>query len=177
MRRAASHFGKALMLAATVATTLAVLAVLAFILVPRILGWQPVVVLSGSMEPAVPVGAVTFLAPVKPADVKPGDIISFRRGNARVTHRVVTVGTDLQGGLAFTTKGDANAEPDSGFVAASDLERREVLTVPHVGKLANFVRSRNGYYTMIVLPALIIIGTSAGSIVAELNRQRRKAVA
>jgi len=37
-------------------------------------------VLSGSMEPALPLGGVVFIKPVEPADIGPGSIIAYRSG-------------------------------------------------------------------------------------------------
>ena len=159
------------------ATILALTVTVAFMVVPRLMGWQPVVVLSGSMEPTIPMGGMAFLAPVHPEQIKAGDVISYRLGNARVTHRVVEVGKDAEGALAFRTKGDANDDADAGMVPASQVQGREVWVVPYAGRVSSFIRSRDGFRLMIFLPALVIVATSVFSIVAEMNKQRRKAAA
>jgi signal peptidase len=175
MKRTAVRAGKALQSLAALLAILALMALLALTVVPRLIGWQPVVVLSGSMEPALPVGGLVFLEPVHAEQVKAGDVISYRLGNSRVTHRVVEVATDGQGALAFRTKGDANNDADAGLVAASNVDSREVLTVPYLGKALNFIRSRTGFYALLALPALFVIGSSVLNIVTEIERQRRKA--
>lgn len=177
MKRTLSRISTALQVFALVATSVALLAVVTLVATPRIMGWQPVVVRSGSMEPALPVGSLVFLDPVHPDQVKVGDVISYRIGNARVTHRVVEIGKDAQGTPGFKTKGDANAEPDPGMVSAASVDSREVWSVPYVGKISNFIRSRDGFYIIIALPASVIVASSLVSIVVELNRQRRKAAA
>lgn len=65
------------------------------------------VVMSGSMEPSLPVGSIVI---VDTGDKKPecGDIITFRRGGTVVTHRVAGKSEGR-----YLTKGDANGEPDS----------------------------------------------------------------
>ncbi len=160
-----------------VAVGLVFASVLALVFVPRLMGWQPVVVVSGSMEPAIPVGGLAFLAPVHPEEVKAGDVISYRVGNSRVTHRVVELGKDDQGALAFRTKGDANNDADAGMVPASSVDGREVWTVPHLGRVSNFMRSRDGFKLMVFVPAIVIVGSSLFSIAAELNKRRRKVAA
>lgn len=177
MRPTVVRAGKALQSLVALGAILALTAIVALMVVPRLIGWQPVVVLSGSMEPALPVGGLVFLEPVHAEQVKAGDVISYRLGNSRVTHRVVEVGTDGAGALAFRTKGDANKDADAGLVAASSVESREVLTVPYMGKALNFARSRTGFYALIALPALFVIGGSVLNIVTEIARQRRKAAA
>lgn len=177
MKRMTSRLAKVLQVLVALTAILALAGLLALVIVPKAFGWQPVVVRSGSMEPALPVGSLVFLERVQPEQVKVGDVISYHVGNARVTHRVVEVGKDATGAPGFQTKGDANAEPDAGMVAASTVDRREVMTLPYVGTASNFVRSRNGFYAIILVPAAIIIASSVTSIVVELNRQRRKAAA
>jgi signal peptidase len=56
------------------------------------LGLRPVVVISGSMEPALPVGSMVFIRTVSAVDVHPGEIVTVRRhdgGTGLITHRVV----------------------------------------------------------------------------------------
>ena len=177
MKRTASRAATVFKWGAAVVTTLALVAVVALMVVPRLIGWQPVVVLSGSMEPSIPVGGLTFLAPVHADEVKVGDVISYRQGNVLITHRVVEVGQDAQGGLAFTTKGDANSAPDPGAVEASNVVSREVLTIPYLGRVSDFIHSRAGFYALLGVPALLIVANSLLTIAIEVGRQRRKAAA
>jgi signal peptidase len=177
MKRTALRAGKALQFLGALAAILALMAVVAVTVVPRVLGWESVVVLTGSMEPTIPVGGLAFLAPVHPEEVKVGDVISYRLGNSRVTHRVVELGTDAQGALGFKTKGDANNDADAGMVPASSVVSREVWTVPYAGRVSNFMRSREGFKLLIFAPAIVIVASSLFSISAEMNKQRRKAAA
>src|SRR5688500_13738077 len=62
------------------------------ILVPLLLGWQSLVVYSGSMEPTIPVGSIVVLQPVAPAQLQVGDVVTFARTaepGVQVTHRIV----------------------------------------------------------------------------------------
>ena len=77
--------------------------------VPRLFGYEVYTVVSGSMEPAIPVGSAIYLQTVAPETVTVGDVIAFYRGRGVVTHRVVENRT-VSG--EFITKGDANEEND-----------------------------------------------------------------
>ena len=68
------------------------------------------VVLSGSMEPEIPTGSVVVVDGRK-KEWNPGDVITYRRGNMVVTHRIVEKSEE-----GYCTKGDANAEEDAGIV-------------------------------------------------------------
>ncbi len=46
---------------------------------PQLSGGQALAVLSGSMEPGIPVGGMVFTRPVDPAEVTVGQVITFVR--------------------------------------------------------------------------------------------------
>jgi signal peptidase I len=100
---------------------------------PRLVGWQPRAVLTGSMAPSLPAGSLVLTAPVRPsAGVRAGDIVVVRDSGGRLpdyVHRVV--GRDPQGQLV--TKGDANAVPDWPQVAAENVTGQVRVVVPQVG--------------------------------------------
>jgi len=113
-------------------------------------------VLSGSMEPALPLGGVVFIKPVEPADIGPGSIIAYRSGEPLITHRVVDVIDESE--LSFITKGDANQSPDLSPVPAASVVGKVVFDVPYLGYLAAFVKTPLGFLLAIILPGLAIIG-------------------
>ena len=56
---------------------LIVLAVLAGILIiPKVMGYEEMAVLTGSMEPNYPVGSLIFVKEVDPENLKVGDVIT-----------------------------------------------------------------------------------------------------
>ena len=44
---------------------------------PRLLGYTPFAVLSGSMEPAYPVGSLIYVQPVEASSLRVGDAVTF----------------------------------------------------------------------------------------------------
>lgn len=98
-------------------TVLAVVVVgLAVLLVGvRLVGLTPYVVLSGSMEPTYPTGALIYVK-----DVKVGDPITFVLNEELTvaTHRVIEVNT-ADGW--FRTQGDDNDSPDGSPVLFENL--------------------------------------------------------
>jgi signal peptidase len=121
--------------------------------------YRTVTVLSGSMGPGMPVGAVAFLVPVNPAAVKVGDVITFQAPIADhpvVTHRVVEI---LEGGAhpVLRTKGDANASADpwTARIESAPAWRRAAV-VPHAGTMIRALRSAPVHHaTVHVVPALL----------------------
>lgn len=101
--------GPSVALAVAVASLVASLAFAAL----RLGGFTPFVITGRSMEPALPVGALTIVQPVDPATLRPGDVITYVIAGRARTHRVVAANADG----SFTTKGDANeaADPEPLF--------------------------------------------------------------
>lgn len=86
--------------------------------VPRLMGYEIYHIVSGSMEPEIPVGSVIYVEPVQPEGLAQGDIIAFWREDAVVAHRVVE-NRRIDGEI--TTKGDANEQEDIEPVAYGDV--------------------------------------------------------
>lgn len=85
------------------------------IVIPRMSGATAYTVLTGSMEPGMPPGSLAVVRPVEPVTLRTGDVITYQMKSgepAVVTHRVVGVGSTLDGELRFTTRGDANSADD-----------------------------------------------------------------
>ncbi|MGY3552231.1 signal peptidase I [Williamsia sp. R60] len=110
-----------------VALTAAALAGLTCILMATaamLFGIKPLIVRSGSMEPAIPTGALAIAKHVPAGDIKADDVISvINEQGIRVTHRVVSVDSTASDAAAMTLKGDANRVPDSQPYVISSAER------------------------------------------------------
>jgi signal peptidase I len=94
-------------------------------------------VLSASMTGAFDAGSLLVSRPVAPDQVRPGDVIVFTPpGTAdRYAHRVVTTERG-DAGVAVTTRGDANPEPDPWRAQLGQQPvPRVVLAVPAAGRL------------------------------------------
>lgn len=112
--------------------------------VPRLAGYQIYHVISGSMEPAIPVGSVVYVKDVAPADIQKKDVIAFHSvlgEEAIITHRVVS-NNSVAGEIV--TKGDANAKEDMEPVPYENVLGKVALTVPVLGKILATVATIQG---------------------------------
>jgi len=121
-------------------------ALLAVVVVPLLLGWVPLTVLSGAMEPTVPAGSQVVVELLEGEDdaagLGVGDVVTFmpRPDDATlVTHRIVGISSDGGGNLAFTTRGDANAVPDEGEITHVQLRGLVRYHVPYAGYVATLL--------------------------------------
>jgi signal peptidase len=105
----------------------------------RVVFGHPVMtIISGSMNPTIPVGDIVVDAPVTAAqasDLHVGQIISFRAapGSAEfITHRIVAVRV-TDGAVSYITKGDANNTADATPRPASDVIGLYSFSIPRGG--------------------------------------------
>lgn len=158
-----------------VIVTLALLLVASFF--PFDSWYQVKVVLSGSMEPHIPVGSVVFIKPEPRYAV--GDVVTFGRDTRTeipVTHRVVEVISESRASQTFITKGDANGDNDPGTVTSRDVIGRVWLTIPYLGFALEFAKTPLGFVFLVVIPGSLIAISEFYKIVRELwslNRKRR----
>ena len=96
------------------------------------LGHPVFIIDSGSMTPAIPVGAAVLLDPGS-TGVRTGDVVTMRSGNGAIfTHRLTRLST-LGGVPYMETKGDANPTVDPSLTPLDHVMGRVVLTLPLVG--------------------------------------------
>jgi signal peptidase I len=149
------HLGRG---AATLITGVAVLAaVAAGILVWA--GYRPQPVLSGSMEPTLPVGSLAVAKAVPADSVREGDVITFGRPSGQpgtITHRITDI-TISKGRRAFTTKGDANPSADPWQLRLPDQVGKQVATVPYAGYVALYAARPQVRASAIALLTLVLI--------------------
>ena len=122
----------------------AVICLCSLLVLPGMIGFHMYHVLSGSMEPAIPVGSLLYVQGGAPEDVKEDDIIAFygaHEDSGIITHRVVK--NNVVSGTFFT-KGDANEKEDPKPVQYDDYIGRVELTVPYVGKVLTIMTSVTG---------------------------------
>ena len=112
---------------------IAVIVIYIAVAAPILMGFRPVVVLSGSMKPTFPIGSIVYYHKCSFEELQAGDPITFRAGNAMVTHRITTVN-----GISRTvvTKGDNNETEDPTPIDEDKI----------VGKATKFAITYAGYF-------------------------------
>lgn len=123
----------------------------------QLFGINIFVVLSGSMEPAYPVGSLVYVAETDPKELAAGDVITFNLSEAvRGTHRIIEV-VEENGERAFRTKGDANEQEDSGLVTEDDLVGKVIFHLPRMGYMVNYLQSSQGRFAAISAIAVLLL--------------------
>ena len=131
-------------------------------------GYEVYNVVSGSMEPAIPVGSVIYVETLRAEDVAEGDVIACHGGSSVIAHRVVK---NRVGEGEFITKGDANAREDMQDVPYLSLIGKVVRHYPFLGGMMTLYTSKIG-------KAYVICFAACGAmfnILAGRIRARRRA--
>lgn len=142
-------------------------------------GYSAFRVVTGSMEPTIPVGALLVNQSVDIDEIKVNDIICYRAKEedhygATVTHRVIAIQIGEDGRRYLETKGDANYISDIYYVEADNLIGRVIWYSKEESVITNvvsFLGGGIGFFACIVLPVLIIAGMVLQSAVTNLQKE------
>ncbi len=108
---------------------------------PRLAGCEAYEVVSGSMEPELPVGSIIYVKAAQPEEIETGDIIAFQKNGSVITHRVVE---NRPAEREFITKGDANRTEDMTPTAYGSLIGKEIFHLPFAGVLMTMLSGTTG---------------------------------
>lgn len=109
------------------------------------------VVLSGSMEPKIPTGSVVIVDGRK-KEWHPGEVITYRRGNMVVTHRIVEKREE-----GYRTKGDANEEEDAGIVSEKQGIGNVIAVLPWIGYGIVWLRQGGTFFFLAVGAVMLFV--------------------
>ena len=121
-----------------------------------LIGLELYAIRSGSMSPAMAVGALAVVERGWQGDAK-GQIVAIRQENGVVvTHRVVEV-VEADGGQFLRTRGDANKNPDPTLVSATAIQGRVALSTPILGFLLGMLGMPIGVVSILSTAAAFIV--------------------
>lgn len=138
-------------------------------------------VVTGSMEPTIPTGALLVCEDVDIETINQGDIICFYSKDKNmkksvITHRVITIAKDAENNITFFTKGDANLSMDGYFTDEANFIGKVSWYTENDSALAGVVKtvsSRTGFLACVVFPVLLIssliLRECTKSIMADLE--------
>lgn len=143
--------------------------VLAAVLISKLgFGIEMKAVLTGSMEPELPVGSLLIIRPAEYEEIKVGDDITFVRDKnlTLVTHRVIQKDDETK---RITTQGIANNAPDKP-TSYENVVGKVVFHIPVVGYFVIWTSTVKGK----VICGIIIVALVALSILFSTSKPDKK---
>ena len=138
---------------------------------PLELGYSEYYVISGSMEPQVPIYSILYARPVDPATLKTGDIASFKVGETTVVHRVKINNIEKR---TLVTKGDANEDVDFREISYDNVRGKVVKQYPVLGEVLMMYLTRCGKILLVLLTAVGVLLFIASFKMSEYSRHKKK---
>lgn len=103
-----------------------------------LLGFQPNIIASGSMRPALEVGDIAVTVEVDPKRIAIGDTIQYMMGAEKIMHRVIEI-YEEDGVRYFVAKGDANRIADDP-ITDRRITGKLMLVIPKIGWASIYVK-------------------------------------
>lgn len=136
-------------------------------------------VVTGSMEPTIPVGALLICRSEEIGQIQMGDVICFQTQEAQiagkiVTHRVVEIFSGAEGITLLRTQGDANLVADSYFVDQANMIGKVIWHTgkeSHLANIFSFFTNGVGFLGCIVLPCLVLAGLLLKESMSNIRKQ------
>lgn len=140
----------------------------------KLLGFEVLVVQSGSMEPNYHVGSLVYVKPVDAAELEIGDVITFELGGGvRGTHRIMDI-LHEDGSLSFVTKGDSNDHADFNPVVPENIVGQVKFTVPYLGFLIAYIQQPPGTYITVSVVAVLLLLTILPDVIFPEGKDNKK---
>jgi len=141
------------------------------LVVPPLLGYQSLAVLSGSMEPNIGVGAIAYVAETDASELEVGDVVTYNIGDGTyVTHRIVEIDSDNQ---CLVTKGDANDVADSNPVTFEQIVGRVNFHVPLLGYISIYIKTPLGIAGICGVVFIMVLLTFLPDVFSEEKKEDR----
>jgi signal peptidase len=127
---------------------------------------------TGSMRPDINPGDLVITGKVGglfTGSLAVGKVIAFKDSNATVTHRIYAI----EGGM-LRTKGDANEDPDEHLLPVSSVLGIYMFKIPYLGYINGFVSKKTGWFFVIIIPTLLLVGFLVKDIIKESMKGSKK---
>lgn len=136
--------------------------------VPNLIGYKSFAVISGSMEPNIPVGSIVYAKEIDYKDLKVDDVITYQLGSDTiVTHRIKEINDKEK---TVVTKGDANETIDSSPVNYKQIIGKVAFSLPLLGYISVYVKTPLGIAAACAVVFVLLILNFIPEILEESKK-------
>ena len=129
-----------------------------------LLGYKAFIISTNSMEPSINHGDAILTK-----RVKEGDVITFKRENEPITHRIIRIDQEDNTYL-YVTKGDNNNVEDKQKVSYNDIEGKKIIAFP---KLGYVVEAAENQLVILIITLVVLIFLLGRLQLDEIKYNRR----
>lgn len=132
----------------------------------EVFGFKAMIVRSDSMSATdFSAGDLILVKEWDVNDLEVGDIISFKSQNSYnygeiLTHKIKAIDYHQNGTPVFITYGTTTGAVDESPVMSGFVLGKYMFAIPKLGYFFNFLKTPKGYFTLILVPLLIIMGSA-----------------
>lgn len=132
-------------------------------------GVKPAVIISGSMEPAIHTGSLSFVNTKADYNkIEVNDVVVFTTSTGdQVTHRAIAISD-----AGIETKGDANDVSDGITTTPANFGGKTLFSIPYLGYAVTYMQEPVG---MVIIGIVIVAIIAMGIVDSWADRKERKA--
>lgn len=135
-------------------------------------------IVTGSMEPELPVGTLVMCNKTDINEIEVNDIVCFRSLDEKiygeiVTHRVVGITVADGGETMLVTQGDANLSADTQYVTYRNLIGKVNYYSKESG-IVDILSDKVGFMILVLVPTLLIAGFVLRSCMSNIRKELDK---
>lgn len=126
---------------------------------PSFLGIKTYVIISGSMEPNINIGDIVITKESE-EELQIGDVISYRRGQSVITHRITNIIKQENGENKYRTKGDNNNTEDSEEISIENIEGKVIKVIPKLGEITLLLQNKISIIIIFIILYYIYVSSN-----------------
>ena len=126
-----------------------------------------------SMEPEIKKGDAIIIKKVDEEQLKVNDIITFKIDEEIITHRIVQI-NDNGTEKTYVTKGDNNNVEDHEILTFDDIEGKQVMKIPYLGKVISGLKNGIVIILVVLISLIIYLNRIEMKEKSETRREKKR---
>lgn len=137
-------------------------------------GYRAYIITTDSMKPNISQGDIIIIKETEEEILKIDDIITFRKNNKLITHRIIEIETDEAGNKQYVTKGDNNNIEDLEKVSYQEIEGKKTVRIPVLGKVVILLQDEVYIILIAIILLLIYLHMQKAEEKEKVRREKKK---
>ena len=136
-------------------------------------GIKAYIITTDSMKPSINSFDVSIVKKEAEEKLNKGDVITFKQNGNVITHRITNI-ENQDGKKIYTTKGDNNNLEDNKKIEYSQIEGKNILTIPKLGFLIKILENKIVFLVIILILLILLFFKIKKEEKKEYRREKKK---